>query len=82
MIFCLADGVIFMQKRIPNKRYCPEFNKQVADTVQKENLSCRETKASCPDNAAIENFFGLLKTELLCLQESESTEHFKKELIE
>ena len=30
----------------------------------------------------IENFFGLLKSELLYLQEFQSMEHFKQELIE
>ena len=30
----------------------------------------------------MENFFGLLKSELLYLQEFESVENFKKELIE
>ena len=34
------------------------------------------------DNAIIENFFGLLKSELLYLQEFQSMEHFKQELIE
>ena len=33
------------------------------------------------DNAVIENFFGLLKSELLYLQEFQSMEHFKQELI-
>ena len=39
-------------------------------------------KGNCLDNSVMENFFGLLKTELLYLQEFESVEHFKKELIE
>ena len=39
-------------------------------------------KGNCLDNAIIENFFGLLKSELLYLQEFESMEHFKSELIE
>ena len=39
-------------------------------------------KGNCLDNAVIENFFGLLKSELLYLQEFASMEHFKKELIE
>ena len=30
----------------------------------------------------MENFFGLLKSELLYLQEFESVEHFKKELLD
>lgn len=39
-------------------------------------------KGNCLDNAVIENFFGLLKTELFYLQEFQSMEHFKQELIE
>ena len=33
-------------------------------------------------NAVMENFFGLLKSELLYLQEFESMEHFKQELLD
>ena len=39
-------------------------------------------KGNCLDNAVMENFFGLLKSELLYLQEFKSMEHFKQELIE
>ena len=39
-------------------------------------------KGNCLDNAVIENFFGLLKSELLYLQDFESMEHFKRELID
>ena len=39
-------------------------------------------KGNCLDNAVIENFFGLLKSELLYLQEFHSMEHFKQELID
>ena len=39
-------------------------------------------KGNCLDNAVIENFFGLLKSELLYLQDFESIEHFKRELVE
>ena len=39
-------------------------------------------KGNCYDNAAMESFFGHLKSELLYLQEFESVEHFKRELIE
>ena len=39
-------------------------------------------KGNCLDNAVIENFFGILKSELLYLQEFHSMEHFKQELIE
>ena len=38
-------------------------------------------KGNCLDNSCVEKFFGLLKSELLCLQELESIEQFKKELI-
>lgn len=38
-------------------------------------------KGNCLDNSVMENFFGILKTELLYLQEFESMEHFKAELI-
>jgi len=39
-------------------------------------------KGNCLDNAVIENFFGLLKSELLYLQKFESMQQFKAELIE
>ena len=39
-------------------------------------------KGNCLDNSVMENFFGLLKSELLYLQEFDSMEHFKRELIE
>ena len=39
-------------------------------------------KGNCLDNAVIENFFGVLKSELLYLQKFSSMEHFKQELIE
>jgi len=35
-------------------------------------------KGNCLDNAVIENFFGLLKSELLYLQEFQSMEYFKR----
>mgnify|MGYP000096700024 CR=1 FL=1 len=39
-------------------------------------------KGNCLDNAVVENFFGLLKSELLYLQKFQSMEHFKQELID
>ena len=39
-------------------------------------------KGNCLDNAIMENFFGLLKSELLYLQEFTSMEHFKQELVD
>ena len=39
-------------------------------------------KGNCLDNAVMENFFGLLKSELLYLQTFDSMDHFKTELVE
>ena len=39
-------------------------------------------KGNCLDNAVMENFFGLLKSELLYLQEFDSMEQFRHELID
>ena len=39
-------------------------------------------KGNCLDNAVVENFFGLLKSELLYLQKFESIQHFKAQLID
>ena len=39
-------------------------------------------KGNCLDNAVMENFFGLLKSELFYLQEFTSMEHFKQELVD
>ena len=39
-------------------------------------------KGNCLDNAVMENFFGLLKSELLYLQKFKSMEHFKQELMD
>lgn len=39
-------------------------------------------KGNCLDNAATENFFGLLKSELLHLQTFESMERFKREFVD
>jgi putative transposase len=38
-------------------------------------------KGNCLDNAVMENFFGLLKSELLYLQDFDSMNHFKAEVI-
>jgi transposase InsO family protein len=38
-------------------------------------------KGNCLDNSIMENFFGLLKSELLYLKEFESIEEFKRELV-
>jgi len=37
-------------------------------------------KSNCLDNAVMENFFGIMKSELLYLQKFDSIEHFIREL--
>ena len=47
---------------------------------EKGILQSMSRKGNCLDNAVMENFFGLLKSELLYLQEFQSMDHFKLEL--
>jgi len=50
--------------------------------VKKGIRQSMSRKGNCLDNAVMENFFGLLKSELFYLQEFKSMEHFKQELID
>ena len=45
----------------------------------RQSMSC---KGSCLDNAVIENFFGLFKSELLYLQKFQSVEQFEQDRID
>ena len=45
----------------------------------RQSMSC---KGNCLDNAVIENFFGLFKSELLYLQKFQSVEQFKQDHID
>jgi transposase InsO family protein len=45
-------------------------------------LQSMSRKGNCLDNAVIENFFGIVKTELLYLQNFESMAQFKDELVQ
>jgi transposase InsO family protein len=49
---------------------------------QKGVIQSMSRKGNCLDNAVMENFFGLLKSELLYLQKFKSIEHFRQELVE
>lgn len=53
------------------------YRKMPKDKGIRQSMS---RKGNCLDNACAENFFGLLKTELLYLQEFDSVEHFISEL--
>jgi len=55
-----------------------QYRKMLADNGITQSMS---RKGNCYDNAAMESFFGHLKSELLYLQEFESVDHFKRELI-
>lgn len=55
------------------------YQKMLRDKGVVQSMS---RKGNCLDNAVIENFFGILKSELLYLQKFSSVKQFKKELIE
>jgi transposase InsO family protein len=55
------------------------YQRMLQDRGIQQSMS---NKGNCLDNAVMENFFGLLKSELLYLQDFESMDHFKQELVE
>ena len=58
-------------------------HKQYQRMLRKKGIQqSMSRRGNCLDNAVMENFFGLLKSELLYLQEFDSMEHFKSELID
>ena len=56
-----------------------QYRRMLAEKGIKQSMS---RKGNCYDNSVMENFFGHLKSELLYLQEFESLDHFKQELID
>ena len=56
-----------------------QYRRMLEDKGIKQSMS---RKGNCYDNSVMENFFGHLKSELLYLQDFESLDHFKQELIE
>ena len=58
-------------------------HKQYQAKLKKKGIrQSMSRKGNCLDNAVIENFFRLLKSELLYLQDFQSMEHFKQELFD
>ena len=55
------------------------YNKMLTKNKIFQSMS---RKGNCYDNSVMENFFGLLKSELLYLQSFDSIDHFKAELID
>ena len=53
------------------------YQKMLLDHNIKQNMS---RKGNCLDNAMMENFFGLMKNELLYVNDYESIEDFEKDL--
>jgi transposase InsO family protein len=54
-----------------------QYQKMLKDKGIRQSMS---RKGNCLDNAVMENFFGLLKTELLYLQDFDSLDQFRSEL--
>lgn len=54
-----------------------QYQRMLSEKGIRQSMS---RKGNCLDNAVMENFFGLLKSELLYLQEFESMKHFELEL--
>lgn len=55
------------------------FQKKLREKGIRQSMSRR---GNCLDNAVIENFFGLLKSELLYLQNFQSMDQFRQELVD
>ncbi|SFG36730.1 Transposase InsO and inactivated derivatives [Halobacillus alkaliphilus] len=55
------------------------YRKKLKDHQVTQSMS---RKGNCHDNAVMENFFGIMKSEFLYLREFESVAHFKQELEE
>ncbi len=59
-----------------------QYQQKIYQTILKERgiIQSMSRKGNCLDNSMMENFFGLMKTELLYLQDWESVEQFEKAL--
>lgn len=56
--------------------------KQYRHALKQRNITqSMSRKGNCYDNAVMENFFGIMKSEFLYFSEVESIEHFKRELV-
>lgn len=76
----ISDGANFILHSDQGWQY---QHKQYRRLLEKKGiLQSMSRKGNCLDNAVIENFFGLLKSELLYLQKFDSMNHFKAELID
>ena len=77
-LFCLSEGDAPILHSDQGWHY---QMKEYSNTLKQNDITqSMSRKGNCLDNAVIENFFGLLKSELLYMQEFESMDHFKLEL--
>jgi len=58
---------------------CRQYQHRLKEQGVRQSMS---RKGNCLDSTIMENFFGLLKSELLYLQVFQDIEHFKRELID
>ena len=72
------DGLIFHSDQGWQYQHS-HYQQRLRDKGVTQSMS---RKGNCLDNSVMENFFGLLKSELLYLQEFNSIGHFKDELTE
>ncbi|MFD4490907.1 IS3 family transposase [Lysinibacillus fusiformis] len=77
-LFCLSEGDAPILHSDQGWHY---QMKEYSNALKQNGITLSMSrKGNCLDNAVIENFFGLLKSELLYMQEFESMNHFKLEL--
>lgn len=72
-----ADGLVFHSDQGWQYQH-KHYQKKLLDKGITQSMS---RKGNCLDNSVMENFFGLLKSELLYLREFSSMEDFKNELV-
>lgn len=70
------DGLVFHSDQGWHYQHM-KYQQMLKDKGIMQSMS---RKGNCLDNAIMENFFGLMKSELLYLQEWESVEQFEKAL--
>ena len=79
---CLTEDPegLAIERRGRGSKGCPP--KQLPRKVEEDLPTEHEPQGELPGQRSDRNFFGLPKSELLYLQEFQSMEHFKQELIE
>lgn len=72
-----VDGLVFHSDQGWQYQH-KHYQKKLQDKGITQSMS---RKGNCLDNSVMENFFGLLKSELLYLREFSSMDDFKNELV-